>query len=167
VLDLYASRIAPLFPVLYPTEARNIRSLSVFQIMAMCTVASLSRTVPRTVCCAFRSRLHHLLEAVPGGNIWTSNQTNLSALLVISMNSELHGRTESAGASTAWLRSGVAVRMGQDLGLHRKVHDFGVSAAQQRIRSRLWAMCMVVDAWYVRGYVQLVVNDRSSATGRS
>ncbi|KAL1405704.1 hypothetical protein Q8F55_007374 [Vanrija albida] len=162
LLDHYAKNISPIFPAIMYFEATNLRTLTAFQILAMCAIASLSRTVPQPISASVRSRLYHLLEAVPGGSIWTSNQANLTALLVMSMSSELHGITASAGGSIAWLRTGVAIRMAQDLGYHRKITDFGVSASQRRVRSRLWALCMMTDAWYALSYGQPLMVDATA-----
>ncbi|ODN80984.1 hypothetical protein L202_03093 [Cryptococcus amylolentus CBS 6039] len=159
LLATYADTIAPIFPVLLPQEVRNMRALSAFQILSMCSLASLSRTVPEAVCQSFRSRLYHLLEGAPGGNIWTASQANLSSLLVISLSAELHGITESTGGGICWLRVGVAIRMAQDLGLHRHVTDFGMSSLQQQTRTRIWSLCIMLDAWYALSHGQPLMID--------
>ena len=150
MLGVYVEHLAPLFPAITSQEVRNIGSLTAFQILALCSLTSLSRTVPRVVCVAFRSRLFHLLETVPGGNLWTSNHANLTALMILSMSSELHGINSSGAGSVNFLRTGVLIRMAMDLGLHRSRDDPGGSASiNDRTNRRLWSLCMIHDVWYV------------------
>ena len=53
--------------------------------------------------------------------------------------------------SQAWLFLGVAIRMAQDLGLHRSVDKFHAVAAnlflpaEKEARNRVWACCLVLD----------------------
>jgi hypothetical protein len=55
--------------------------------------------------------------------------------------------------SQAWLFLGVAIRMAQDLGLHRSVDKFHAVAshlfltAEKEARNRVWWGCVIMDRW--------------------
>jgi hypothetical protein len=151
VLDHYISHLAFVQPIIPPNQIRNLGALTPFQILALCCISALSRTVPRAVRTELRTRLHYLLESVNVGNLWISNQANLTALLTCAMSAEIHGVTASANGSLSFLRVGLAVRMAQDLGLHRS----SSTNAGQLARSCLWAATVFIDTWCVRCRVHI------------
>jgi hypothetical protein len=61
--------------------------------------------------------------------------------------------------SQAWLFLGVAIRMAQDLGLHRSVDKFHAVAshlfptAEKEARNRVWWGCVIMDRWESNGFV--------------
>ncbi|CAG8503132.1 9587_t:CDS:2 [Paraglomus occultum] len=68
-----------------------------------------------------------------------SNIITLQALLVMGMNQQ--GKKNSR----SWLYTGLAIRMAQDMGLHRDSSKWNLDARQAEIRKRLWWACFVSD----------------------
>lgn len=49
--------------------------------------------------------------------------------------------------SIAWVLSGIAARVAQSLGLHKTTPpDFDLDHGQPRLRVRLWAVTLILDA---------------------
>ncbi|CAG8620568.1 5751_t:CDS:2 [Paraglomus brasilianum] len=68
-----------------------------------------------------------------------SNIITLQALLVMAMNQQ--GKKNSR----CWLYTGMAIRMAQDMGLHRDSSKWNLDARQAEIRKRLWWACFMSD----------------------
>jgi len=47
--------------------------------------------------------------------------------------------------SRCWLYTGMAIRMAQDMGLHRDSSKWNLDARQAEIRKRLWWACFMSD----------------------
>jgi hypothetical protein len=88
----------------------------VFGKLAVCTLAALSRDVPRHI---FFSLLHTLSSRLDGEEgshlLRTSSLGNVQVLLLLGLSSELHAVTTSRGGSLSWLTVGLALRMAQDI----------------------------------------------------
>ncbi|KAF0543817.1 nucleus protein [Gigaspora margarita] len=68
--------------------------------------------------------------------------TNIQALIL------LGGHQQGAKNSSTWLYNGLAVRLAQDMGLHRDVSKWGLNgldARQIEIRKRVWWACVLGD----------------------
>lgn len=49
--------------------------------------------------------------------------------------------------SIAWVLCGIAVRVGQAVGLHRtSPHELGLEQSQPKLRARIWAVTLILDA---------------------
>ncbi|KAG8751677.1 hypothetical protein FRC14_007677 [Serendipita sp. 396] len=83
----------------------------------------------------------------------TPTMANIQALLILSMSGDCHGTQTGSLMSFAWTRTGTAIRMAQDLNLHRAE----ISKEGTETRRRVWATCVVVDRWYSAafGYPQV------------
>lgn len=70
---------------------------------------------------------------------------------MLSQVGDLHAQPTAATASAALIRMGTAVRMAQDLGLHRE-STLRAQTAQDlayiEVRRRVWATCVILDRWY-------------------
>jgi hypothetical protein len=146
VIDHYRRSLSPVFPVLSPVQLCQPHTLSAFQVLSICAVSALHRDVPRGIAGEMRGRLHQLLAASSDALLWTSNLGNLSALLISCMSAEVHGVTANMSGSLALLRAGLAIRMGQDLGLHR-LSSRTLPAQTQSIRPVLWCATVFTDTW--------------------
>ncbi|KAG9318550.1 hypothetical protein JVU11DRAFT_642 [Chiua virens] len=73
----------------------------------------------------------------------TASIANVQALLILSMVGDCHSQYVPNALSALWIRLGTAVRMAQDLGLHR------AESVKQNIelRRRLWGICVMCDRW--------------------
>ncbi|RSH95816.1 hypothetical protein EHS25_000909 [Saitozyma podzolica] len=127
----------------------------VFGKLAVCTLAGLSRDVPRQI---FFSLLHTLCSRLDGEEstqlLRTSSLGNVQVLLLLGLNSELQAVTTSRGGSLSWLTVGLAVRMAQDIGLHRDITSNHVAQQQVNRRRRVWAACVIADRWYALSFGQ-------------
>ena len=76
-----------------------------------------------------------------------SSISNIQALLIYSFSMELEKGT---AASKTWNILSLAIRMAQDLGLHRKL---GTEIKEQsesdhtELRRRVWGGCLIADRW--------------------
>ncbi|KAI8584047.1 hypothetical protein K450DRAFT_66048 [Umbelopsis ramanniana AG] len=53
----------------------------------------------------------------------------------------------AANAYTAWMFSGMGVRMAQDLGLHRNIPTWKMNERESEQRKRIWFSVYIVDRW--------------------
>ncbi|KAG2178614.1 hypothetical protein INT44_001767, partial [Umbelopsis vinacea] len=53
----------------------------------------------------------------------------------------------AANAYTAWMFSGMGVRMAQDLGLHRNIPRWKMNDRESEQRKRIWFSVYIVDRW--------------------
>lgn len=111
-------------------------------LYAMCTIAATARHVPFQVFDALRIMLNTVIRS--DDVLSTATLSNIQALLIAGMSAEAHGRVPSQAMSAAFIRTSTAIRMAQDLGLHR------AEAVKTDIdlRRRLWAGCVIQDRWY-------------------
>ncbi|CAO3595171.1 unnamed protein product [Absidia cylindrospora] len=68
--------------------------------------------------------------------------------LVISMQ---YRSSANSRWTDVWLLNSVAVRMAQDIGLHRNDHDGSLSASDKETRKRLWGFLYILDRWFSAG----------------
>lgn len=74
-----------------------------------------------------------------------SSISNVQALLIYAYSLELE---KGIGGSKTWNVLGVAIRMAQDLGLHRKMQsDVHNNQSDSEIRRRVFGGCVVADRW--------------------
>ncbi|OZJ02651.1 hypothetical protein BZG36_04409 [Bifiguratus adelaidae] len=55
--------------------------------------------------------------------------------------------SNSKDSNVRWLTSGLAIRMAQDLGLHRSASRFKMSKEEEETRRRVWWACYCLDRW--------------------
>lgn len=71
--------------------------------------------------------------------------------LLLSQVGDLHAQPTAATASASLIRMGTAVRMAQDLGLHRETNlrvESTSDLAFVELRRRVWACCVILDRWF-------------------
>ncbi|BGP26461.1 zn(2)-C6 fungal-type transcription factor [Rhodotorula toruloides] len=148
VLDLiryYAKHVQPLFPVYSQEELASFDTLSPFAILSICAIAALSENYSYEVFDTVRA---HLATAVEMFDPFShSSLDNVQAILVMSQSPKLHGSNHAIAGSRVFMRSSAAVRMSQDIGLHRRP-PANLSTAECNRRMRVWLCCVFSDSWY-------------------
>ena len=73
----------------------------------------------------------------------------MQSLLILCQCADCHSPYVPNALSALWIRLGTAIRMAQDLGLHR------AEAVKTDIetRRRVWGACVITDRWYVSSFV--------------
>ncbi|KIM79752.1 hypothetical protein PILCRDRAFT_823319 [Piloderma croceum F 1598] len=141
LLNAYFTDIAPIFPVV--TQAEFLASPSPPQILlySMCLVAAARRDVPQSVFDSIRYAVNGVIKSEDV--LSTATIVNVQALLILCMVGDCHSQFVPNALSALWIRLGTAIRMAQDLGLHR------AESVKQNIelKRRLWGACVISDRW--------------------
>ena len=152
----YFNSLAPMFPVVTKAEFLANPNPAPVLLYAICCVAATLRNTPPGTLEAMRSAVSSVIRAEDV--MTTASLPNVQALLILGMNGDCHSGSTYTAMSAAWARSGVAIRMAQDLGLHRAE----VVKQDVETRRRVWAACVVTDRWYAAAFGQPLVSIRNS-----
>ncbi|KAG8746920.1 hypothetical protein FRC10_003091 [Ceratobasidium sp. 414] len=146
LINAYFRDVSPTFCVITREEFVRSPAPTPVLLYSMCAVAASSRHVERGVFDALRGALATVMRNEDVLSV--SSVANVQALLILTMNGDCHSVSVPNATSAAWLRAGAAVRMAQDLGMHR------AEAVQTdlELRRRLWSACVVVDSWYAASF---------------
>nr|XP_019047347.1 hypothetical protein I302_03959 [Kwoniella bestiolae CBS 10118]OCF26277.1 hypothetical protein I302_03959 [Kwoniella bestiolae CBS 10118] len=142
LLSDFATHISPLNPILLSHEIFSPSRMSVITISSVCAVASLSRTVPTSVFLAAKNRLVDLLDQSDVLKVASVANIQASRAPLYSIPEEKR--------EMKLTRCSSAVRMAQELGLHRADIDFPPDINMRR-RSA-WRSCLIADRWLAAGY---------------
>lgn len=148
----YFNSLAPMFPVVTKAEFLANPNPAPVLLYAICCVAATLRNTPPGTLEAMRSAVSSVMRAEDV--MTTASLPNVQALLILGMNGDCHSGSTYTAMSAAWARSGVAIRMAQDLGLHRAE----VMKQDVETRRRVWAACVVTDRWYAAAFGQPLVS---------
>lgn len=146
LVNTYFEKLGFLFPVVTKSEFLHMSSPSPLMLYAICGIAALSREVPKEVLSVIKMTLHGMFRNVD--ILSNSNVNNVKSLLIMSLHSDIHGTTAVLAGSRYWNRVGAAVRMAQDLGLHRdasKRDDVDDDAFFLEQKRRIWGCCVTAD----------------------
>ncbi|CUA68145.1 Pentatricopeptide repeat-containing protein At2g30100, chloroplastic [Rhizoctonia solani] len=146
LINAYFREVSPTFCVITRDEFVRSPAPPPVLLYSMCVAAACSRRVERGVFEALRATLGTVMRN--DDVLSVSSVANVQALLILSMNGDCHSVNVPNATSAAWLRAGAAIRMAQDLGMHR------AEAVQTdlELRRRLWSACVIVDSWYAASY---------------
>lgn len=133
------------FPIISRTDFLAATSLSPLLLYTICGVAALSHEIPPSVLRTVKQLIAHAMRDDEAMN--RSSLQTIQGLLLYSYAFELERAT--AGSRT-WFCLGLAVRMAQDIGLHRE--QAGSSLYDLEQRRRIWAGCIIVDRWVSASY---------------
>ncbi|KIL61315.1 hypothetical protein M378DRAFT_187599 [Amanita muscaria Koide BX008] len=141
LLNAYFSEVAPILPVVTRNDFLANPNPPPILLYSMCLVAAARRDVPQTVFDTIRHTVNTIIKAEDV--LSTASIANVQALLILCMTGDCHSPSVSSALSALWIRLGAAIRMAQDLGLHR------CESVKQNIelRRRLWAACLISDRW--------------------
>ena len=143
LLNAYFKEIAPVLPIITREEFLSTQSPPPILLYSMCLVAAARRSVPQSTFEQIRYAVNAIIKAEDV--LSTATIANVQALLILCMVGDCHSQFVPNALSAMWIRLGTAIRMAQDLGLHR------AEAVKQNIelRRRLWCMCVISDRWCV------------------
>ncbi|KAJ9104680.1 hypothetical protein QFC21_002178 [Naganishia friedmannii] len=124
----------------------NTSSLPPIAGLIICTLSALSRTIPRQIFQELSHALYLKFETIEGLRVLSiSSLAHIQVLLLLTMNPETQSPATNHSGSMTFLRIGTAIRMAQDLGLHRCLGEQDIPVAQLARRRRVWAACVIVD----------------------
>ncbi|KAF7338175.1 hypothetical protein MVEN_02042400 [Mycena venus] len=110
-------------------------------LYSMCLVAAARREVPQTVFDSIRYAVNGVIKAEDV--LSTPSMANVQALLILCMTGDCHSQFVPTALSAMWARLGCAIRMAQDLGLHRAE----LVKQDIELRRRVWGACLISDRW--------------------
>jgi hypothetical protein len=158
LVNAYFNNLAPMFPVVTKPEFLANPNPAPVLLYTICCVAATLRNTPPGTLEAMRSAVSTVIRAEDV--MTTASLPNVQALLILGMNGDCHSGSTYTAMSAAWARSGLAIRMAQDLGLHRAE----VMKQDVETRRRVWAACVVTDRWYAAAFGQPLVSFVYSTT---
>ncbi|KIK08788.1 hypothetical protein K443DRAFT_84620 [Laccaria amethystina LaAM-08-1] len=141
LINAYFSDVAPILPIITKAEFLQSSNPSPILLYSMCLVAAARREVPQKVFDSIRFAVNSIIKA--DDVLSTASIVNVQALLILCMTGDCHSQFVPTALSALWIRLGTAIRMAQDLGLHR------TESLTQNIehRRRLWGACLICDRW--------------------
>ncbi|KAI0664661.1 fungal-specific transcription factor domain-containing protein [Cubamyces menziesii] len=141
LVNSYFTDIAPMLPVVTREEFIASSPPPPILLYSMCLVAATRRSVPQQVFESIRYTVNSLIKAEDV--LSTASIVNMQSLLILGMVGDCHSQYVPHALSALWVRLGCAIRMAQDLGLHR------AESVKQNIelRRRLWGVCVISDRW--------------------
>ncbi|EPQ58008.1 hypothetical protein GLOTRDRAFT_136812 [Gloeophyllum trabeum ATCC 11539] len=146
LVNAYFAEVCPLLPVVTQSELLSSPSPPPILLYSMCAVAAAKRDVPQTVFDTLRHAVNSVIKA--DDVLSTASVVNVQSLLILSMTGDCHSQFVPNALSALWIRLGAAIRMAQDLGLHRAESV----KANIEMRRRLWGVCVVSDRWTSLAY---------------
>lgn len=141
LVNAYFADIAPILPIVTEAEFLATPNPAPVLVYSMCLVAAARREVPQKVFDSIRYAVNTTIKAEDV--LSTASIVNVQALLILCMTGDCHSQYVPNALSALWIRLGSAIRMAQDLGLHR------AESVKQNIdlRRRLWGACLICDRW--------------------
>ncbi|KAH8827027.1 fungal-specific transcription factor domain-containing protein [Flagelloscypha sp. PMI_526] len=141
LLNAYFTDVVHDFPVVTREEFLSNSKPDPFLLYSMCLVAAARRDVEQSLFESIRFAVNTIIKAKDV--LSTPSLANVQGILILCMSADCHSQFVPQALSSLWIRLGAAIRMAQDLGLHRaeNVKDNIV------MRRRLWAACIVADRW--------------------
>ncbi|KAL7412840.1 fungal-specific transcription factor domain-containing protein [Mrakia frigida] len=155
LVNSYFQNVAPLFPVVSRGEFLKEGKESPLLLYAICGVAATRRDVPREVFNSLRTTINGIIKH--NDVLSDTSLVNIQSLLILSQVGDLHSQPLTAATSAAANRLGVAIRMAQDLGLHRdeitRTDDLTEFEQMEErafleLKRRIWSACVIMDRWY-------------------
>ncbi|KAJ7632756.1 fungal-specific transcription factor domain-containing protein [Roridomyces roridus] len=141
LLNAYFSEVAPILPIMTQAEFLANPAPPPILLYSMCLVAAARREVPQTVFDSLRYAVNGVIKA--DDVLSTPSLVNVQALLILCMTGDCHSQFVPTALSAMWARLGAAIRMAQDLGLHRAE----LVKQDIELRRRIWGACLISDRW--------------------
>ncbi|KAF9819774.1 hypothetical protein IEO21_01865 [Rhodonia placenta] len=141
LVNVYFAEVAPLLPVVTREEFIASSPPPPILLYTICLVAASGRDIPQPVYESLRYAVNSLIKAEDV--LSTASIVNLQALLILAMCGDCHSQFVPNALSALWIRLGSAIRMAQDMGLHRTE----TLRQDVELRRRLWGICVISDRW--------------------
>ncbi|KAJ6525597.1 fungal-specific transcription factor domain-containing protein [Mycena capillaripes] len=141
LLNAYFSDVAPILPIMTQAEFLATPAPPPILLYSMCLVAAARREVPQSVFDSIRYAVNGVIKAEDV--LSTPSMANVQALLILCMTGDCHSQFVPTALSAMWARLGSAIRMAQDLGLHRAE----LVKQDIELRRRVWGACLISDRW--------------------
>ncbi|KAL0058564.1 hypothetical protein AAF712_014756 [Marasmius tenuissimus] len=142
LVNAYFVEVAPILPVITKSEFLNHATPPPILLYSMCLVTAARREVPQQVFDSIRHTVDTILKTED--ILSTASIVNVQALLILCMTGDCHSQFVPSALSALWVRLGAAIRMAQDLGLHRCE---SLKQPDMDLRRRLWGLCLISDRW--------------------
>ncbi|ORY04904.1 hypothetical protein K493DRAFT_377850 [Basidiobolus meristosporus CBS 931.73] len=149
LLEIYFTKINPIFPLLHKAEFLDHLNQrrqempyfllnSIFAISAALISSKNILSKENIDAEIFFKRSRTLLDQA----YEVSSIENVQALVLMSIYFHL-----SRGGMKSWMYSGMAIRMAEDLGLHRNpdIWNIKLTRAEKETRKRVWWVCYLID----------------------
>ncbi|KAJ9119172.1 hypothetical protein QFC22_003664 [Naganishia vaughanmartiniae] len=170
LINSYFQHVAPLFPIVAKSDFIKGRKPPPLLLYAMAGVAATRRGVSRDVFNAIRTIINGIIrnndvlgdasienvQALVGyvckssSEVVSQHAPFFETQLILGMAADLHAQPVSTAVSASVTRLAAAIRMAQNLGLHRE----SVASSQDtdemeniELRRRVWAACVLFDRW--------------------
>jgi len=141
LINVYFSDIASVLPIITKAEFLSTPNPPPILVYSICLVAAARRDVSQQVFDAIRYIVNRIIKA--DDVLSTASVVNVQSLLILCMTGDCHSQFVPNALSALWIRLGSAIRMAQDLGLHRAES----LKSNIELRRRLWAACLICDRW--------------------
>lgn len=170
LVNSYFTHIAPLFPIVCKKDFVKGGNPPPLLLYAMAGVASTRRGVKKEVFNAIRAVINGLIRN--NDVLSDPSLTNVQALvsrvrcnpfclnsradyasisqLILSMAADIHAQPTSTAVGASVTRISAAIRMAQNLGLHREsvaTSDDPDEMSKIELKRRVWAVCVIYDRW--------------------
>ncbi|BGP30501.1 hypothetical protein JCM10296v2_002256 [Rhodotorula toruloides] len=157
LLNYFFTTHANHFPIVAKADFLGSEQPAPLLFNAICAVSALSHHVAPSILRVIKATIRSHLRAED--MLDNSTIPNIQALLIYAFTMELEKGT---AASKTWNILGLAVRMAQDLGLHRKLgseRKEQSEADHTELRRRVWGGCLIADRWISAIYGQPMMID--------
>ncbi|GAA5976454.1 hypothetical protein JCM10908_005505 [Rhodotorula pacifica] len=157
LLNYFFTTHANHFPIVAKADFLGSERPTPLLFNSICAVSALSHHVAPSILRTIKTTIRsHLRDEDMLDN---STIPNIQALLIYAFSMELEKGT---AASKTWNILGLAVRMAQDLGLHRKLGSEKKEQSEAdhtELRRRVWGGCLIADRWIAAIYGQPMMID--------
>ncbi|GAA5862577.1 hypothetical protein JCM3774_001066 [Rhodotorula dairenensis] len=157
LLNYFFTTHANHFPIVAKADFLGSERPTPLLFNSICAVSALSHHVAPSILRTIKTTIRsHLRDEDMLDN---STIPNIQALLIYAFSMELEKGT---AASKTWNILGLAIRMAQDLGLHRKLGSEKKEQSEAdhtELRRRVWGGCLIADRWIAAIYGQPMMID--------
>ncbi|KAM0754753.1 hypothetical protein T439DRAFT_120969 [Meredithblackwellia eburnea MCA 4105] len=145
------------FPIVSKADFLSSESPTPLLFNAICGISALSHHVSPSILRTIKGTIRATLREED--ILDNSSISTIQALLIYAYSLELEKGT---AASKTWNILGLAIRMAQDLGLHRKLGSERREQSEAdhiELRRRVWGGCLIADRWISAIYGQPMMID--------
>ncbi|ODN82866.1 hypothetical protein L202_01126 [Cryptococcus amylolentus CBS 6039] len=148
LVNAYFNEVAPLLPIISRAEFAAKSNPPPLLLYSICGMGATRRQFPKEIYTGVRGVINGILRS--NDILSDARLENVQALLLLSQVHDVHAQPSAPTASASSIRTNVAIRMAQELGLHREL-SHGTENTQDlelvELRRRVWAACVIMDRW--------------------